>query len=321
MVYLGTVMPLLIAGRCDSGKTTVALGLAGTMAHPCRLFRLGEDQEAHRDARLFHRLGLSPRQDPLTALSSELAGAVLVETQDERLPPGWQEAGAKVLGVARYPEVEGLHPLWAAAGEAFAGTVITCVPRRRLEQVRQEVEALGLPLLGLLPEDRALAFPTLGQLREALQAEALLAEGREEELLERVVISSIAKDPGQEYFARLQPKAVIVRSDKPDQQLAALNAGIRCLVVTGDTPILSYVLARAEEEEVALLLTPLSTVEVVSRLEGLIAATPLAGREKAQRAAELVAQTVQVGRLLPLLEGSQPSVWAEGSAREEGSRA
>ena len=43
--------------------------------------------------------------------------------------------------------------------------------------------------------------------------------------LDRPVIASIAADPGQTYFVRTDATAVIVRSDKPDLQLAALNAG------------------------------------------------------------------------------------------------
>jgi BioD-like phosphotransacetylase family protein len=153
----------------------------------------------------------------------------------------------------------------------------------------------------MVQEDRLLAFPTLGQLQEAVEAQAFWSVGHEEMALSRVVISSIAKDPGQDYFARLRPDAVIVRSDKPDQQLAALNVGVRCLLVTGDTPILPYVLARAEEEGTAILATPLGTVEVAERLDALIASAPLAGREKAERAAHLVASAIDAERVLASL--------------------
>jgi len=312
MLYLGTVMPVLVLGPRGGGKTTVALGLARTVRRlqpDAPLLRLGSDEAARRDARLFQALGLSPQGEPLSELSPSLPPLAIVEAGDERPPSRWREAGARLMAVARYPHlVEGVRPLWEEVGEAFLGAVVTCVPKRRLEKVAHELTGQGLPLLALVPEDRALASPTLGQLRVAIEAEALFAEGRDDELLVQVAISSIAKDPGQDYFARLQPQAVIVRSDRPDQQLAALNAGIRCLVVTGDIPLLSYVLTRAEEEGVAVLATRLGTVEVVAKLDEIMARIPLQGREKAERAAALLAEAVDSERLLALLGGSQPSL-------------
>ena len=54
--------------------------------------------------------------------------------------------------------------------------------------------------------------------------------------LDRPLIATISADPGQGYFAGYDAKAVIVRSDKPDLQLAALNAGAACLILTGGLP-------------------------------------------------------------------------------------
>jgi BioD-like phosphotransacetylase family protein len=304
VLYSALVRPLLVIGRAGSGKTTVALGLAHLLGHSHRqvtLLRLGTDQRARHDARLFHRLGLSTQGEPLSALPPSLPTIAVVEGEAEALPPGWQEAGARVVVVARYPHVQDALSLLGQVEEALLGMVVTCVPERRQKQLAKQLA--GAPVLGMVQEDRLLAFPTLGQLQEAVEAQAFWSVGHEEMALSRVVISSIAKDPGQDYFARLRPDAVIVRSDKPDQQLAALNVGVRCLLVTGDTPILPYVLARAEEEGTAILATPLGTVEVAERLDALIASAPLAGREKAERAAHLVASAIDAERVLASLRG------------------
>ena len=84
---------------------------------------------------------------------------------------------------------------------------------------------------------------------------------------------------------------MIVRSDKPDLQLAALNAGATCLIVTGGLPILSYVLDRAEEDEIPLLRTGLDTITTVNAIEDLFAAVPFQGGEaKVSRIAELLSE-------------------------------
>ena len=109
--------------------------------------------------------------------------------------------------------------------------------------------------------------------------------------MEGIYISSISADPNQEYAARLNPAALVIRSDKPDQQLAALYAGVPCLIISGQMPVLPYVLARAEEDGVPLVFTHLSTVEVAGRLEGLYGETRLASPDKALRSAALLADT------------------------------
>ena len=81
---------------------------------------------------------------------------------------------------------------------------------------------------------------------------------------------------------------MIVRGDKPDLQLAALNAGAPCLILTGGQQTLSYVLDRCEEDEIPLLETSLETVAAVERIEGMFAAGPFTGGHKIRGAAELL---------------------------------
>jgi BioD-like phosphotransacetylase family protein len=112
------------------------------------------------------------------------------------------------------------------------------------------------------------------------------------------VIASIAADPGQTYFDRTQANAVIVRSDKPDLQLAALNAGATCLIVTGELPMLSYVTQRVEEDEIPLLRTKLDTRQAIEAIEGLFGAGPFSGGEAKTRRAEELLADVDVEPLL-----------------------
>ncbi|MEE8369760.1 MAG: DRTGG domain-containing protein, partial [Dehalococcoidia bacterium] len=150
-------------------------------------------------------------------------------------------------------------------------------PERRRDAVSAAFAGVGLQPLVLLPEDRTLAAPTVAQVVEAVEARARFLDAGAERLLERPLIASISADPGQDYFARLPMSAVIVRGDKPDLHLAALNAGAPCLILTGGCPTLSYVLDRAEEEEVPVLQTEMGTVEAVQRIEGMFGAVPFAG--------------------------------------------
>jgi hypothetical protein len=62
------------------------------------------------------------------------------------------------------------------------------------------------------------------------------------------------------------------------------------LILTGGCPPLSYVMDRAEEDEVPVLQTEMGTVEAVQRIDGMFGATPFAaGAGKLGRLSELLA--------------------------------
>jgi BioD-like phosphotransacetylase family protein len=175
-------------------------------------------------------------------------------------------------------------------GAKIAGVILNRVPVKRVVPIRRAYDAAGVKLLGIVAEDRLLAAPSVGQVAAALSAESENLNGNAERLLERVVIASIAADPGQTYFDRTNANAIIVRGDKPDLQLAALNTGPICLIVTGGLPVLSYVLERVADEEIPLLRTKLDTTHAVGAIEGLFGSQPFSGSpEKLRRIEELLA--------------------------------
>jgi len=294
---------LVVAPEPLAGKTTLAAGLAQRLKEEGRsaaLLRLAGDGHAVADASLFASLPFNARPqreplDPAQALgAAEGAEMALIE-----VPGGDPAETLKALGPAA-------RALVVASGEASpgqvaqycrglggspAGLILNRVPQRRREAIRAAFGAAGLQPLALLPEDRTLAAPTLGQVAEAVQARGSFLNANRERLLERPLIASISADPGQGYFVRHQPSAVIVRGDKPDLQLAALNAGLPCLIITGGLTPLSCVLDRSEEEGIPILLTELDTVAAAQRIEAMFAATPFgAGEVKMQRLKEMLGE-------------------------------
>ena len=172
---------------------------------------------------------------------------------------------------------------------SYAGLILNHSPARKVESIHVEYESLGVKPLAIVPEDRLLAAPTVGQFAKALDATGEFINENRDRSLARTVIASIAADPGQTYVTQLEAQAVIVRSDKPDLQLSALNAGARCLIVTGNLPILSYVLDRVREDEIPLIRSPKDTKDTVAVLEGLFGASLFTGSEKTDRIATLLA--------------------------------
>jgi BioD-like phosphotransacetylase family protein len=281
---------LLVSPEPLAGKTTIAVGLAeglrrrGQSSGP--LSRLPGDGHAEADAALFATLRGSS--------SDSSQGVRIIE-----LPPG--DAGSSLTGdpEARALVVaDGSRPLspileyCGAFGDRFAGLVLNKTPPKRAESLRTDGQTAGVNLVAVVPEDRLLAAPVLRDVATALSANVEhFNNGTGLQPLDRPVIATISADPGQAHFAHSDASAVIVRSDKPDLQLAALNAGATCLIVTGGLPLLSYVLDRAEEDEIPLLRTGLDTITTVNAIEDLFAAVPFQGGEaKVRRIAELLSE-------------------------------
>jgi len=289
---------LIVAPQSLSGKTAVAVALGQRFKDAGRtvaLVRLAGDGHADADAGLYAGLAFNYHRRPGPVEPREAAtdaDVTLIEAP-AGYPRGLIETlAARALVVVAYADrlPPDLPSFCRALGDSCAGIVITRVPRRRLEATRAAAQDVGARLVALIPEDRTLAAPSLGAIAEALEAEVTFPDSTREDVIDRPIISSISADPAQVYFARHAPNAVIVRGDKPDQQLGALNAGVPCLIVTGGLPVVSYVKERAEEEEIPILGTPYDTVAAVQRLEALYAATPFSGRAKVERAAQLAGE-------------------------------
>jgi BioD-like phosphotransacetylase family protein len=268
-------MPTLFVASAEplTGRTTIAAGLARKLTSQrvsCTLERTGDDANAASDKALFGRLSIG--------------GEVYIT----EMAAGETFAGGegKVVVVAGPGEDPAAH----SKATALAGVIVNHASARKADAIRAAYEKAGTPLLGIVTEDELLATPTIGQVAEALGAEGANIEENRDRPLDRPVIASIAADPGQTYFVRTDTTAVIVRSDKPDLQLAALNAGPTCLIVTGGLPVLSYVLERVADEEIPLLRTKLDTKETMIAIEQLFGARPFSGGDtKLARIEELLA--------------------------------
>ena len=262
MCYNSPTMPtLLVAAPTPlSGKTTVAVACARALAKSgtnVSLERAGDDANAESDRRLFGSLGSASGDAKIVEVPAGDPSAALTEHD-----------GARVLIVATPETTAEASALAKSVGDALAGVVLN---RGRRSDDASDHE--GVAALAVIPEDRQLAAPSLEAVVEALKAEAENVAEDGPRSLGRLVIASIAADPGQAYFDRTRAESVIVRSDKPDLQLAAINAGAQCLIVTGDLPVLSYVRERVVEDETPFLRTALDTKAAVEAVEGLYGAT------------------------------------------------
>jgi len=119
----------------------------------------------------------------------------------------------------------------------------------------------------MLSGERAATGASVARIAERLQAEVLCCSESLDGVVENLMIAAMTVDSGLDYFSRKDNKAVIVRGERPDCQLAALATSTRCLVLTGGVRPPVQVLSLAEEKGVPVLLTDRDTLSVVAELE------------------------------------------------------
>jgi BioD-like phosphotransacetylase family protein len=196
--------------------------------------------------------------------------------------------------------------------------IINAVPEKGLRYVRQRVgpalAAAGLPLVGVIPQDRALLGMSVGDLARALNADVLCAADNLDQPVEAVMIAAMADEGAESYFRRVARKAVVAGGDRPDVHLPALATDTSCIVLTEGKDPDPTVLETAADQGVPLLKVGPSTLETLDHISDALRRARFRQRFKLARAVALVQEHVSSELLDGLVRtGDGPA--AVGEAR------
>jgi hypothetical protein len=177
-----------------------------------------------------------------------------------------------ILLVVRYGEE--LSAVAQEYGSRLAGVIVNGLPKYRAEDVdgtlAADLESSGTRLLGSIPDDRRMLAPRIGQVAEFLGGEFLNGEDQSDRLLENFLIGGLVLDWGPFYFSSRKNTGVIVRGDRPDVQIAAIQTDTtRALVLTKGVRPVEYVVYEAEQRGIPLVVVPGNTHDVAEQLENL----------------------------------------------------
>jgi len=179
-------------------------------------------------------------------------------------------------------------------GDYLLGVVLNKVPENKLEHICSELSAqlgqAGVNLLGVLPEDKVLFTLTVGDLAEHLQGEILNCTEKSAEPVENFMLGATGVDPGPDYFSRKINKAVVLRGERPDMQLAALRTSTRCLILSGDVAPIPAVLYQAEDKKVPIISAKGDVTTVAAAIEDALSQTKFNYEKKLPRLTELIEQ-------------------------------
>jgi BioD-like phosphotransacetylase family protein len=311
----GGTYPVLIIGALQphAGKTGLAAAIALKLAYEGRrilALRLsgGDDAGVARaDAEFFRTLPFARGRGGLPLSAEDAASAaeeqsraggllILEAAMGSDLGALAGQLNAAVVLATRSADATAMQGLSAAAsmlGPRLVGVAAVAVPATLTRPAEHALAQGPVHVLGVLPEDATLYAPSVLEIAEALDAEVVLGEPSESQIIERLLVGPITTDPGQPYYARSRSKkAIITRSDKPDLQLAAMHTDIDCLILTGGLNPSPYTIDRAADSEISVLLTQADTRGAVKLLEEIFTHTRFVGEEKLERMGSLLDQNL-----------------------------
>lgn len=303
----------IVSAEEAAGKTAICAGLAVNLTGAGRKAGYLKPQVAAKDgsdsdiAFMKRILGLDDAvnaPDLVKGRDVVLVEAVLGPTADDAVSKATygaaKEMKAKAIAVEAYTgKASRFIDVYKGFGESLLGVIINKAPESQLKRVKDEATAqfgaAGIKVLGVVPENRVLLAITVGELAESVGGKILNNAEKTSELVENFMLGAMVVDSGLDYFGRKNNKAAIVRQDRPDMQLAALETSTVCLVLTGSNqPPVYNVLQKAEARGIPVITTETAAKDIVESLENTLLSARLNQEKKLSRLAEVVKQNLDI---------------------------
>ncbi len=202
---------------------------------------------------------------------------------------------ARVVIMLRYSSASDLSKIVKIGKKLerrLRGVIINFVPEARMEVVRREIAASfekpGIKVLGLLPEQRSLLGVTVGELSEILGGKVLTSPEGTGEIVENIMLGAMTSDSGIDYFSRKANKAVVIRGERSDMQLAALQTLTKCLILTNNVRPLTTVISQAEGKHVPIVVVKQNTSRTIAGVEEALAKASFRNLEKLKKFEDLL---------------------------------
>ena len=208
------------------------------------------------------------------------------------------ETKAKVLLVSDFRDKDSSLPYAQKFKGNIIGILINCLTAygrtEAVDKIIPSFQDSDVQVLGLIPEDSPLLSLTVGQISELLGGRFFTGAEYSARLVENFMVGGFGMDPGEYIFSTRNKKAVIVRGDRPDVQMSALQTDMQCFILTRGMEPIEYVKYECDEEEVAAIIVDMDTIETMKAVGPLQLHARFDHPDKLDRAKKLLADVTEV---------------------------
>ena len=219
-----------------------------------------------------------------------------------------RKVSAKAIVITRYAEEMLDQVLYYSEffGESFAGIIINLVPLDSVDRLKNEVfpylEKNKIKIFGYVTSDNVLSSVSVKEIARHLEAKVLSAEEKQGELVEAFMLGAMGHDLALSFFKTKTDKAVITGGDRADIQLAALETGTKCLILTGNFSPSSIVVGRAQELGVPILLVRYDSITTIEKLNELLGHTGFHEFKKIDKIVQITRDFIDLEAIIACVE-------------------
>lgn len=199
--------------------------------------------------------------------------------------------------------------LFEAKGVKILGAIVNKVYPQKydkvLHYVRKGLERKGIELLGVIPYEKVLSSPTIGEVMEETGAKLINGKGSLEGRVEEIVVGAMTAHQALGYFHK--KTLVITPGDREDLILGAMSSspakgdiepGVGGIVLTGNIPPHKNIMRLIKKTSIPVIALTEDTYSVASKIHDIIIKIRPSEREKIRIAVDLVERYVDIDRIL-----------------------
>ena len=291
---------IVASNKKKAGKTSVASALSGHLNLNNSKSAILNTQSGDNKSNFSEELGLeiinsSPLEsDKISKFSEEIIknskdNVLITESSanDSKLNVEIaKKSNSKILYVASINE--DLDSIIKYYGESLGGIVLNKIPRYRYEEVVNKYSSL--PFLGYIPDNRYFVSNTVDQIAEHLDGEYVFDGNGKDSLILNVLIGGIVLDWSVHYYSSKENVIALIRGDRPDLQLGAIQSGgnVKSIVLTKGIKPIEYVVYEAKKQEIPLISVKSDTHETAQMISKLVGKSKFDHELKLKKMIELL---------------------------------
>ncbi len=214
---------------------------------------------------------------------------------------------ARVILVERFDDAFLADNVLAARddfGAGLMGVIYNIIPPNResfvAEVLAPSLEKEGIAVLGRIPVDRLLSSINVGDLAVLLDGQVIAGESNLGDMVEDIVVGAMGQEHAISIFRKHRNLCVVTGGDRSDIMLAAMEAKVRCLILTGNLYPSSIILGKADELGIPVILVSTDTFTTAERADIIIKSARTHEAKKLERLRELIDCCVDLPRLMRL---------------------
>jgi BioD-like phosphotransacetylase family protein len=233
--------------------------------------------------------------------NEDLAGGIMYDMSDIDMA---KLLDTRILLISRYHDMQEVDNIlndlrMIGDPDLLIGVVLNDVldPDEAADLAVPFLERHGIKVFGIIPRDPMLKSVSVGEIADSLGSEILIRDDKRDTLVEHFFVGAMEANTALRYFRRVKNFALITGGDRSDIQLAALEAGTKCIILTGSLYPSSTILGTAKERGVPVMVVSGDTMSTVEEMEIIMGKARILGEEKLRRIEELLDEHVDMSAL------------------------